>query len=360
MERLWQGVLVGIVGLAACGGDRETTRPVVGPITESVYASGVVKAVGQYQVFPTTSGQVVTLLVEEGDTVRVGTPLLRMDNRSTSASARSASAQVHLLERNAAEDGPVLVQLREALSQFREKYFVDSTNYQRQTALWAQRIGSKSELEQREMAYNTSKAAVVRATKALAETRERLRTELEVARNNALISSAGNDDRMPSSLIDGIVYDVLVETGELATPQKAVAVIGSATDLRLELDVDEKDIARIQAGQEVAIALELYERAFHATITRIIPIMDPRTRTFTVQARFNEAPPKLFPNITAEANIVVAIKHDAITIPAGYLVDGTHVLTGEDERTAVRIGLRDLERVEILDGIDSTTLLYKP
>lgn len=351
---------VALVLLASCGGDRETTKPTVGPITESVYASGVVKAAGQYQVYPTATGQVVALLVKEGDTVKVGTPLLRIDDRSSSASSRSASAQVRLLEQNASDNGPVLVQLREVLEQARDRFAVDSSNYERQKALWAQQIGSKSELEQRELAFNTSKAAVVRASKALAETRDRLRTELDVARNNATISAAGNEDRTPASLIDGIVYDLLVEPGELATPQKPVAVVGSATDLYLELEVDEKDIARVQVGQIVSVTLELYEYAFDATVTRIIPIMDPRSRTFTVEARFKETPPKLFPNITAEANIVLRMKDDALTIPAGYL-DGDHVFTGEEERTPVEIGVRDLERVEILGGvIDSTTVLYKP
>lgn len=352
--------MVALAVLASCGSDRETITPTVGPITESVYASGMVKAAGQYQVYPTVTGQVTALLVNEGDTVKAGMPLLRIDDRSTSASARSASAQVRLLEQNAAESGPVLAQLREALEQARDRFALDSANYERQKALWAQRIGSQSELEQRELAFNTSKAAVVRASKALTESRERLRTELEVARNNAAISMAGNDDRTPSSLIDGIVYDLLVEPGELATPQKAVAVIGSASDLYLELEVDEKDIAKVQVGQEVAVMLELYEEAFGATITRIIPLMDVRSRTFTVEARFKAAPPRIFPNITAEANIVLQRKARAITIPVAYLVDGSQVFIGADERAEVRTGLRDLERVEILDGIDSTTVLYKP
>jgi HlyD family secretion protein len=360
MNLAWKGALVLLAVLTSCGNDRETIKPTVGPITESVYASGVVKAAGQYQVYPTATGQVVELLVKEGDTVKAGTPLLRIDDRSTSASARNASAQVRLLELNASDNGPVLVQLREALTQARDRFAVDSANYERQKALWAQQIGSKSELEQRELGVNTSKAAMTRASKAIAEARDRLRTELEVARNNALISVAGNDDRTPSSLIDGIVYDLLVEPGELATPQKAVAVVGSATDLYLELEVDEKDIARVQVGQRVAVTFELYDEAYGANVTRIIPLMDPRSRTFTVEARLTQAPPKLFPNITAEANIVLQQKERVLTIPAGYLVDGTHVLIGEDERREVRIGLRDLERVEILDGIDSTTVLYKP
>jgi multidrug efflux pump subunit AcrA (membrane-fusion protein) len=44
--------------LAACGEERETITPTVGPITESIYASGVVKAQGQYTVYPTVSGTV--------------------------------------------------------------------------------------------------------------------------------------------------------------------------------------------------------------------------------------------------------------------------------------------------------------
>ncbi|HRH38653.1 MAG TPA: secretion protein HlyD, partial [Flavobacteriales bacterium] len=64
--------------LAACGSDPETIKPTVGPITESVYASGVVKAAGQYQVYPTATGSVVELLVREGDTIKAGTPLVRI------------------------------------------------------------------------------------------------------------------------------------------------------------------------------------------------------------------------------------------------------------------------------------------
>lgn len=346
--------------ILGCGSKHETTKPLVGPITESVYASGVVKAAGQYQVYPSVSGPVLALFVREGDTVKAGTALLRIDDRSSSASQRIAAAQLQLLERNASENGPVLVQLKETLEQTRDKYLLDSTNLKRQQALWQQQIGSKADLEQRELAFSTSKAAWIRADKSLSETRNRLRTDLEVARNNAAISSAGNDDRTPVSLIDGVVYDLMVEPGELATPQKPVAVIGSASDLYLELEVDEKDIAAIQVGQRAYVTLELYPSAFEATITRIVPLMDPRSRTFRVEARFTARPPRLFPNITAEANIELRRKDRALTIPAAYLVDSAHVLTAVDETTRVSLGLKDLERVEILDGIDSTTVLYRP
>ena len=355
-------ILIAIVGslLFGCGERHETTRPIVGAITESVYANGTVKAEGQYTVYPVATGVITAILVKEGDTVRAGAALLRIDDRSSSLATRSAQAQLGALELNAREDGPVLGQVKEALEQAAERYRLDSLNYARQRALWAQRIGSKAELDQRELAFNTSKAGLARAGKALEETRNRLRSELDVARNNAAMSLAGNDDRTLRSLIDGVVYDLVVEPGELATPQKPVAVIGSATDLHLELEVDEKDIALIKPGQAVHVTLELYDRAFAATVTRIIPLMDERSRTFTVEARFTEKPPTLYPNLTVEANIELRQKQDAITVPASYIVDGSYVLTSEEERRSVVLGLRDMERVEVLSGIDSTTVIYKP
>lgn len=347
--------------LIGCADDRETTTPTVMAITESVYASGIVKAEGQYQVVPAVNGTVAALLVREGDTVKAGQPILRIDDRTSAAAARSADAQLRLLEQNVSDNGPVLTQLREAVTQARDKYTLDSTNYTRQQALWEQRIGSKGDLDQRQLAFNGSKAAYTRARKAVEETRNRLRTELDVARNSAAISGAGNDDRTPRSLIDGIVYDLMIEPGELATTQRAIAVIGSATDLYLELEVDEYDITRVEVGQEAFITLDSYsDQAFRASVTRIVPLMDERSRTFRIQASFIERPPKLYPNLTAEASIVLKKKEGVFTIPASYVVDGAFVLTGPEERTPVKLGIRDMERVEVLEGIDATTTLYKP
>lgn len=344
-----------------CRGEEDTIVPTMGPITESVYANGFVKAQGQYQVYPTVSGAVLQLLVSEGDTVSAGQALMRIDDRASGAGERSAMAQVALLERNAAEHGPVLVPLRDAVEQARDKYLLDSLNVERQRNLWAQRIGSKVELEQRELAFTASRGAWVRARQVLSETRDELRTQLEVARNNAIVNRAGQVDRTPASAIDGLVYDLMIEVGELATPQRPVAVVGSAEDLYLELEVDEFDIRQIQVGQVAMVTLDSHaEEVYEARVSRIIPMMNERSRTFTVEARFVQRPPRLYPNLTAEASIVIRTKADALLVPATYIVDGGYVLTGKDERTAVRIGARDMDMVEVLEGITTGTRLHKP
>jgi multidrug efflux pump subunit AcrA (membrane-fusion protein) len=350
-----------LIAVAGCGNDDGTITPTVGPITESVYASGFVKAQGQYQVYPTASGTVLQLLVKEGDTVKAGQALMRIDDRASGAGERSAAAQVQMLERNAAENGPVLVPLRDAADQARDKYLLDSTNFRRQQNLWAQKIGSQAELEQRELAFTTSRAAWVRARKTLAETRDNLRTQLEVARNNAAISTAGQNDRTPASLIDGRVYDLMIEPGELATPQRPVAVIGSADDLYLELQVDEFDIRNVHVGQLAYVTLDSYsDRPFEARVSRIIPLMNERSRTFTVEARFTQRPPVLYPNLTAEASIVLRTKEHALLVPASCLVDNDRLINADGDTLTVKTGLRDMERVEVLEGLDPGTRLRQP
>ncbi len=346
---------------AGCGKQQGTITPTVGSITESVYASGLVKARGQYQVYPTVSGTVLQLLVHEGDTVKAGQSLMRLDDRTSSYATSSADAQLRLLEANVREEGPVLTRLRATVDQARDKYTLDSTNYKRQQALWAQGVGSQAELDQRHLAFTTSKAAFDAARKALAESREQLRTELAVARNTAAASAAGSDDHRPKSLIDGIVYDLTIEPGELATPQRPVAVIGSAGDLYMELEVDEFDIRRVEPGQKVFITLDSYgKQAFGAEVSRIIPLMNERSRTFKVEAAFTQRPPVLYPNLTVEASIVIDTKEKAMLVPSPYIVDGHFVLTKPDEKTPVTIGARDLQQVEILEGITPGTKLYLP
>ena len=76
--------------LVACAGKQEKTQPTVEDISESVYASGVVKSKEQYQVLPTVSGIVQKILVTEGDVVKQGEPLFILDNEAARLNTESA------------------------------------------------------------------------------------------------------------------------------------------------------------------------------------------------------------------------------------------------------------------------------
>ena len=71
-------------------------------------------------------------------------------------------------------------------------------------------------------------------------------------------------------------------------------------------------------------------------------------------------PRKLYPNLTAEANIIIQTKKKALTIPKRYLIEGQYVLVNTDEKRKVKIGLSDYQKVEILEGLTAEETIYKP
>jgi HlyD family secretion protein len=345
--------------LTACTGKQETTQPTVEAITESVYASGVVKSRDQYQVFPTVSGIIQQLLVTEGDVVKKGDPLLKIDNEAARLSTENAriAAEYSSVSANTAK----LSELQETIDLARSKKQNDSLLLVRQRNLWANKIGTRVELEQRELSYKNSVTALQSAILRYRDLKKQLDFAAKQSQKNLQISETVSGDYTVRSETDGKVYSVLKEKGEMVSPQMPVAVIGAANDFILELQVDEYDIARIQPGQQVLLNLDSYKgQVFEAKVTKVNPAMNERTRSFTVEASFVTTPPALYPNLTTEANIVIRRKENALIIPREYLVDGTYVLNEDNEKVPVKTGLKDYQKVEILEGLTKEDVIVKP
>lgn len=345
--------------LAGCTDQAERIKPKVATITESVYASAVVKANGQYQVFSTVSGILNTMVVRPGDRVKAGDPILQLDSRLASLNTRSASISLEQSRENLRRTSDRLEEAELAVQAARDRYQLDSALYVRQKRLWDQRIGTQIEFEQRRLAYETSRKSFLSAQKRLGQLRTQLRNEYRNADVGYDRSREQQSDYTIRSKIDGIVYDILPEPGELITPQTPLAVIGQDSFI-LEMQVDEEDIARIRTGQQVEILFDTYKgRVFRGTVTRIYRIMDPRSNTFRVDARLPD-PPALYPNQQAEANIIIQTRRNAIIIPREYLDSQGQVWLSRRERKRVRTGIEDFEKVEILDRLDTSRYIYKP
>jgi HlyD family secretion protein len=124
--------------------------------------------------------------------------------------------------------------------------------------------------------------------------------------------------------------------------------------------IDEVDIASVSPGQLIYITLDAYkDQVFEASLTKIYPLKDTRTQTFQVEGRFNKEPPTLFAGLSGEANIVLTEKKNAMTIPLNYLMQGKKVKTEQGE-ILVETGISNMSFVEILSGIDTSTVLLKP
>jgi len=94
--------LVGFVLLfIACGKKEETILPTEGPITESIYASGILKSQDQYQAFVTVNGIIENILVKEGDVVRVGQPILQLSSETQKMSTENAQIAANFADKAA-------------------------------------------------------------------------------------------------------------------------------------------------------------------------------------------------------------------------------------------------------------------
>lgn len=99
---------------------------------EAVYASGVVKADNQYQVFSSVSGLVKEVFVKDGDTVLADAPLFSIQNDNPELNARNASLALDLLREEALGNRGRLLDLRLQSETAKERYLQDSINYGRQ------------------------------------------------------------------------------------------------------------------------------------------------------------------------------------------------------------------------------------
>jgi multidrug efflux pump subunit AcrA (membrane-fusion protein) len=154
---------------------------------------------------------------------------------------------------------------------------------------------------------------------------------------------------------------VLVKEGMLVTPQIPLAIIGNTNSYYLELEIDENDLLKIENGQQVMVSMDSYKgQVFEALITQINPLMNERNRTFTVEAQFKNAPKKMYPNLTVEANIIIATKKNTLTIPKNYLLKGDSVWINETTKRKIKLGISDYENVEVLSGLRKNELIYKP
>ncbi|MFT3946559.1 MAG: efflux RND transporter periplasmic adaptor subunit [Agriterribacter sp.] len=343
----------------SCRKKQETIHPQYQNITQSVYASGAVKSRNQYQVFANIPGVIEELDIKEGDSVKTGQTLLIINNSTAELSRQNAvtSADYNAIVNN--QDR--LQELSGAAEIALQKKQNDSLLYSRQSNLWSQGIGTRTELDQRELNAKNSEQNYKSALLRYNQLKKQLDFAATQARTNLSIASAQEKDLSVRSKLNGIVFSVLKEQGEMVTAQTPIAIIGEKENLYLELQIDEYDISQVNAGQQVMITMDSYKgEVFEATISKIYPMMNERSRTFTAEAVFIKRPPKLFPNLTAEANIIITTKEKALLIPRSYLIDDEYVLLKDKTKVRVGVGVKDTRYIEIISGITAENELLNP
>jgi len=280
----------------------ELAQPRRGPAVEAIYATGTVEAEKWARIPPVTAGRIVEVFAFEGDVVKEGQPLARLDDRE-------ARARVAELEAKAA-------------------YWREEMN--RSAALVQRGIRAPENEQKARSEYNQVIAAINAA-------RQR-RTDLLV-----------------TSPMDGVVLKRDGEIGELAEVKDALFWVGAPRPLRITAEVDEEDIARVHVGQKVLIKADAFaDRVLEAKVDRVTPKGDPINKTFRVRVVLPDDTPLLV-GMTTEINIITNEKADVLLVPATAVSDGRVfvVENGAAQVQAVRVGIHGRTLVEVEDGLST-------
>lgn len=344
--------------ILSCSNGRETITPEITSITESVYASGFIKSKNQYEVFGRSNGIIEKIFVTEGMHVKKGDSIFQLDNQNLKIATENARLASSASDYKANADK--LDDAKQAIDMATKKLVSDSSLYFRQKTLWSNKIGSKVQLEQKELNFENSKAELARAKTNYDDLKRQLKLASDQSKNNLEIAKLMEDDFIVRSEVDGLVYKINKEVGEPLNGSEPAAIIGT-DEFIIELNIDEFDIVKVKKGQQVIIRMDSYKsEVFEAEIVTIDPMMNIRTRSFQAEAIFTHKPDKLFPNLTAEASILINSKDDVLTIPRNYLVNDTAVMLKGGKLQKVETGLMDYDLVEIESGINESTTLELP
>ncbi|AOW16838.1 efflux transporter periplasmic adaptor subunit [Polaribacter vadi] len=356
--KLFYYIVVSFLFLS-CSKQEDKILPSERELIESVYSSVIIQPDSLYQVYSIVSGIIDQNLVEEGAIIKKKQALIQIINNTPLLNTENSRLALTFAKENYQGSATILKSIKDEIASATLSLKNDSINFHRQKNLWDQKIGSKIEYDTKQLKYQLSQNNLLLLKSKYNQTENQLITSLKQAENNYRTSLINTKDFTIKSKINGKIYELKKEPGELVTVQEPIALVGSATRFIIEMLVDEVDIVQIENQMEVILNLDAYKGVvFTGKVSKIYPKKDERNQTFKVEAIFNEAPKKLYPGLSGEANIIIAKKQNALTIPKEYLIENNKVKT-DDGFVTITLGLQNLEYVEVLSGITKDTYIYK-
>jgi RND family efflux transporter MFP subunit len=379
-DRVWAAALFAAVALG-CGGSgaSEAVHPAEKPVKARVVAVAErqvrrnVEAVGtlfpmdEVTVGSEVDGRVARVLVDVGDPVVPGRPLVEIAPAELSLTAEqqaAALAQVRAqlgLPEGSADLGNVddAAEVKRAAADRDDA----ALRFARARSLFDEGLVARGDYDEAEARAKTSEAAYQIARQNV----ENLRAQ--VAQRSASLAFARKKlaDTVIRAPFAGQVKQRLVTAGQYVKVQTPVMVIVNADPLRVRLQVPEKVAADVAVGQSVSVRVDAHpDRTFEGKVSRINPSVDPQTRSFEVEALLDNRDGALKPGFFAKATIASSRVETALLVPGEALryrygvykvfTVASGMLQGKD----VKIGERRGDDVEISDGLTARDSVAVP
>jgi membrane fusion protein (multidrug efflux system) len=274
------------------------------PVAASYTGTAALDARGESQVVAKTSGVALAVMVEEGQLVRAGQPLVRLDPDRARLAVAQSEAQMRKLE----------------------------NNYHRAQQLVEQQMISANDVDQ-------------------------IKYDLENARAQYRLASLELSYTTVVAPISGIIASRSIKTGNFVQINTPIFRIVDNSRLEATLNVPERELSTLKGGQPVSLQVDaLPGKAFEGVVDRIAPVVDSGSGTFRVVCTFAGGD-VLQPGMFGRIKIDYDKRAEALVVPRIALLDDEGepavfaVRDGKAARVPVKLGYMDGEWIEILQGV---------
>ncbi|MFA5027403.1 MAG: efflux RND transporter periplasmic adaptor subunit [Candidatus Methylomirabilota bacterium] len=387
-RRLWRiaKMLLGLTLLGACGAGAVLflLRPVpvrVGTVVRrdlapAIQGVGTVEARAVVQIGAKITGRLTAVLVDQGDTVRAGQVVARLEDAELAAQTAQAEASLRRAALATAAQEAALRKAQAALgtteaqvNRVRATEALSRVNAQRWRQLFAEGGVSRVEMDARTTEADVATSEIANAEAQRQTAREEvavLRAGLETSRQDVRVAEATlaavrirQADAVVRSALAGVVISRELEPGATVSPGTPILKIADPAGAWVTVHVDERETGGIRIGDAAEIALRsLPGRTVPGRVVRIRRESDRVTEQLAVDVAFQERPVRLTLGEQAEATIRPEGVQEVTAVPLSALIrtpDGPAAFVVTDGRLRlrpIRIGLVDPEGwAEVRDGL---------
>lgn len=292
------------------------------PLVRKLPLSGTLKPLVQSEIRSRVPGEVLEVTVREGQSVRAGEVLVRIDTRSQQALVASQRA---------------------ALEKARADLSIATLNYENSQRLLEKQFIAQNVLDTSKSVHDAAAAGVK-----LAEAQLRL-------------AEIGLQDAEVRAPFDAVVSRRIGEPGEQITSDALLLELVDLRHMELQAAVPAAEIPVLRPGQIAGIRVDGYgERVFEATLERINPSAEQGSRLILLYLAIDNSDAVLRGGMFAQGALLIEQAEEALAIPATAVRDDAgldYVMLiehGVVQRRAVRIGMHAANDnlVEVLDGLN--------
>jgi HlyD family secretion protein len=351
-----------ILGLLAFAGYRIRFAPVpvraqsatVMALTNEVVGTGTLEAHVKTSISPKIQGRVVSITVDQSDTIHAGQVLVQLDDgelrEMVEVAAANLGAAEASVERVKADRERVLAIAKQA-----------RRDYERISELLANKVASESDLDKAVERLGVAEADLKRSESATLEAQK----QFVAGQRNLQYQRERLKDTQILSPFDGLVLKRNRDPGDVVVPGSSILDIISTNELWLSAWVDETVLSDVEPGQPARVIFRSEPgKSFSGAVARIARETDRETRELLVDVKLSQLPANWAVGQRGEVYIQTSQKSAALTVPAESIQwkngrPGLFVMEkGRARWKEVQTGVRAQNRVEVLGGISERDQVF--